>query len=254
MALRARARTQAAMIRGFPLLLAAALSACAGGTLAPDWRVNAHEALAAHVQSSLKGDTRIAAHDLAIARNEAGRTGSAEPLARVELTACAVRIASLAGEDCPEAQPLLRDAGEASRAYAAYLAGRWDGLDRARLPPAQRDVPVATDAVAKLNGIDEPFSRLVAAALLLRAGRLPPEGIAVAIDTASEQGWRRPLLAWLMFDRDRLAAAGDSAAAAERQRRIDYVRWSLRSAMVASEVSAKHRDPLTDAFENPIGH
>jgi hypothetical protein len=90
------------------------------------------------------------------------------------------------------------------------------------LPPAQREVPVTTDALTTLNGIDEPFSRLLAAALLLRAGRLPPEGIAVAIDTASAQGWRRPLLAWLMFDRDRLAAAGDSAGAAERQRRIDY--------------------------------
>ncbi len=210
------------MRRVLLILLAAVLAACAGGAVEPDWRVNAHEALTAYVQSSLKGDMRIAARELAIARREAGRTGSAEPLARVELTACAVRIASLAGEDCPEVQPLLRDAGEASRAYAAYLAGRWEGLDRALLPPAQRDVPVATDAVAKLNGIDEPFSRLVAAALLLGAGRLPPEGIAVAIDTASAQGWRRPLVAWLMFDRDRLTAAGDSIRAAERQRRIDY--------------------------------
>jgi hypothetical protein len=210
------------MRRGFLILWAAALSACAGGTVPPDWQVNTHEALAAHVQSSLKGETRIAARELAIARREAGRTGSAEPLARVELTACAVRIANLAGQDCPEVQTLLRDAGEASRAYAAYLAGRWEGLDRTRLPPAQREVPVTTDALTTLNGIDEPFSRLLAAALLLRAGRLPPEGIAVAIDTASAQGWRRPLLAWLMFDRDRLAAAGDSAGAAERQRRIDY--------------------------------
>jgi hypothetical protein len=210
------------MRRGLLILLAAVLAACTGGAVEPDWRVNTHEALAAYAQSSLKGDMRIAARELAIARREAGRTGSAEPLARVELTACAVRIVSLAGDDCPEVQPLLRDAGEASRAYAAYLAGRWEGLDRALLPPAQRDVPVATDALATLNGIDEPFSRLVAAALLLRAGRLPPEGIVVAIDTASAQGWRRPLLAWLMFDRDRLAAAGDSAGAAERQRRIDY--------------------------------
>lgn len=198
------------------------LAGCAGGPPVPDWQVNTHGALAAHTAAWLAGRDRVAAHELAVARREAGRTGSAKPLAHVELTACAARIASLDEADCPAVQPLLRDAGAAARTYADYLAGRWDGLDRARLPPAQRGVPVAADALAHLRTIEDPFSRLLAAALLLRAGRLPPAGIALAIDTASAQGWRRPLLAWLGFDRDRLRAAGDDEAAAERQRRIDY--------------------------------
>lgn len=199
------------------------LAGCAGGPPVPDWQVNAHGALAAHTAAWLAGRDRVAAHEIAIARREAGRTGSAEPLARVELTACAARIASLDEADCPAVQPLLRDAGAESRAYADYLAGRWEGLDREKLPPAQRGIPVAADALAQLLTIEEPLSRLLAAALLLRAGRLPPAGIELAIDTASRQGWRRPLLAWLGFDRDRRAAAGDSEGAAERQRRIDYV-------------------------------
>lgn len=199
------------------------LAGCAGGPPVPDWQVNTHGALAAHTAAWLAGRDRVAAQELAIARREAGRTGSAEPLARVELTACAARIASLDEADCPAVQPLLRDVGAEARTYADYLAGRWDGLDRARLPPAQRGVPVAADALAHLRTIEDPFARLVAAALLLRAGRLPPAGIALAIDTASAQGWRRPLLAWLGFDRDRLRTAGDDEAAAERQRRIDYV-------------------------------
>jgi len=36
-----------------------------------------------------------------------------------------------------------------------------------------------------VQGIDDLLSRLVAAATLLRAGRLPPLGITLAIDTAS---------------------------------------------------------------------
>jgi hypothetical protein len=210
----------------FALLLAG----CAGGPPVPDWQVNAHGALAAHTAAWLAGRDRVAAHEIAIARREAGRTGSAEPLARVELTACAARVASLDEADCPAVQPLLRDAGAESRAYADYLAGRWEGLDREKLPPAQRGVPVATDVLAQLRTIEDPLSRLVAAALLLRAGRLSPEGIELAIETASKQGWRRPLLAWLGFDRDRRQAAGDRAGAAERQRRMDYVLGSSLNA------------------------
>lgn len=202
--------------------IALLLAGCAAGPPVPDWQVITHGALAAHTRAWLAGDTRVAHYELAIARREAGRTGHADPLARVELTVCAVRIASLDATDCPAAQPLLQDAGAEVRAYAAYLAGQWDGLDREKLPPPQRGVPTATDGVAQLRSIGDPLSRLVAAALLLRAGRLAPEGIELAIDTASQQGWRRPLLAWLGFDRDRRLAAGDQAGAAERQRRIDY--------------------------------
>lgn len=231
MAFRARARTQAAMniTRRSACLAFLLLAGCAGGPPTPDWQVNAHGALEAHTRAWLAGDTRVAARELAIARREAGRTGSAEPLARVELTACAARIASLEDMNCPTARPLLEDASAAARAYADYLVGQWDGLDPEKLPPAQRSVPGSGAAVATLTGIEDPLSRLLAAALLLRAGRLPPAGIDLAIETASQQGWRRPLLAWLGFDRDRRLAAGDGAGAAERQRRIDYASGAASS-------------------------
>jgi hypothetical protein len=66
-------------------------------------------------------------------------------------------------------------------------------------------------------------SRLVAAGAQLRAGRLTPESITTAIDTASAQGWRRPLLAWLTLQERRAQAAGDTTAAAALRRRIDLV-------------------------------
>lgn len=203
------------------------LAGCAGGPPAPDWQANAHAALNAHVQAFLTGRDRVAAQELTIAQREVARTGHAEQVARVELTACAVRHASLDGGECTAYLPLAQDAGPAARAYADYLAGRWQGLDAALLPPAQRGVSGAGSDDAILQAIDDPLSCLVAAAALLHAGRLSPAGIAIAIDTASAQGWRRPLLAWLGFDRDRLAAAGDAAGAAERQRRMDIVTATL---------------------------
>ncbi|MDP1653257.1 MAG: hypothetical protein Q8L56_11100 [Rhodocyclaceae bacterium] len=207
------------------LLCLVVLVGCSGGPPAPDWQANAHGALRAHTAAWLAGRDRVAMHELTVARREVARTGAVEQIARVELAACAARFASLESGDCPAFRPLAQDAGMAARTYAEYLAGRWQGLDTQLLPAAQQGaVGVgAGDAIALLQGIDDPLARLVAAAALLRAGRLPPAGISLAIDTASQQGWRRPLLAWLGLERDRLAAAGDTAAAAARQRRMDLV-------------------------------
>jgi hypothetical protein len=82
------------------------------------------------------------------------------------------------------------------------------------------DEAAANKAVA---GIKEPLPRLVAAALLLKTGRADPATLALAVDTASERGWRRPLLAWLEVELKRARDAGDSAAAGRIQRRIDLV-------------------------------
>jgi len=47
--------------------------------------------------------------------------------------------------------------------------------------------------------------------------------ITLAVDTASAQGWRRPLLGWLKVQALRAERAGDADAAQRLQRRIDLV-------------------------------
>jgi hypothetical protein len=47
--------------------------------------------------------------------------------------------------------------------------------------------------------------------------------IDLAVETASAQGWRRPLLAWLGVQLKRQQASGEADAAATTQRRIDLV-------------------------------
>ena len=44
--------------------------------------------------------------------------------------------------------------------------------------------------------------------------------MALASDTASSQGWRRPLLAWLLLQERAAQQAQDSATAAALRRRI----------------------------------
>jgi hypothetical protein len=193
------------------------LAACSSNPPAPDWQMNAKAASERSVAAYLAGNTRIDAAELARARNEVATTGRADLLARVELAHCAAQVASLAFDACTAFEPLRIDAPAPERAYADYLAGKLAAPDAALLPEAHR--AVATNAAA-LQGIADPLSRLVAAGVLFETNRADPQAISLAIATASDQGWRRPLLAWLNVQLKRAEAAGASGEAEQLRRRI----------------------------------
>jgi hypothetical protein len=56
--------------------------------------------------------------------------------------------------------------------------------------------------------IKDPLSRLVAAGVLLRGGAAVPALLQQGVDTA-EQGWRRPLMAWLLLQLKAAQQGGD---------------------------------------------
>jgi hypothetical protein len=202
-------------MKTIPLLVAALLAGCASKPLPPDWQANAKGALDASVDDYLKGHTAASNAEFREARAETTATGRADHVAQVELVRCAAQVASLVFEDCPGYAALADDATPAQRAYAAYLAGQWDGLDVALLPEQHR----AVVGGGALEAIADPLARLVAAGAQFKASRIMPAGIALAVDTASTQGWRRPLLAWLGVQAQRAEAAGDTAAQAAIERR-----------------------------------
>ena len=202
------------------------LAACASKPAPPAWKANAGSALAAFSDAYLKGDSAIAGAEFARARIEMASTGRPDLVAHAELYRCATRVATLEYDDCPAFKALEQDVTAAERAYGAYLAGRWDGLDAALLPEQHRAVVTggrggANGGPSALAGIADPLSQLVAAGVLMQAGRITPADIALATDTASSQGWRRPLLMWLGVSLKRAQAAGDAVEAARIQRRID---------------------------------
>lgn len=199
------------------------LGACAGSPAPPSWQANARSALDYATSAYLSGDSRLAERDFTRARAEIARTGRPDLLARVELVRCAARVASLEFDDCPGYLALALDASPAERAYAEFLAGRWTQVDSALLPKQYLQLMTAPKDSTTLAGIDDPTSRLIAAALLFRSGQLTPQGIDLATETASAQGWRRPLLAWLGVQAQRAKAAGDVDGVARIQRRIGVV-------------------------------
>jgi hypothetical protein len=202
------------------------LSACGGSLPPPDWKLNAQAALDAHAKHYLEGDTRLADLNFDKARSAIAASGRPDILARAELARCAARIAALDFAPCAGYDSQAGDAAAPERAYADYLAGRWTGLDAQALPGhhaallGAHDEPGRLEALARMK---DPQARLVGAALLFKQALLPPAGMRLAVDTASERGWRRPLLAWLRVEEKRANAAGDAASLAAVRGRIALV-------------------------------
>jgi hypothetical protein len=194
MALRAQDRNPAA------LALALLLVACSSPPPAPEWQQNAFGALQSFQQRYLAGDSKGAETEFQRARSELTATGKAGLVARAELLRCAAAVASLVFEPCTGFEALRADAGAEERAYADYLEGK----------------------VTRQPG-DEPLARLVASGVQFRTASISPQGIAAAVDIASAQGWRRPLLAWLGVQLKRAEDAGDGETAARLRRRIELV-------------------------------
>ncbi|MEI8385051.1 MAG: hypothetical protein WCF51_03690 [Nitrosomonadaceae bacterium] len=197
------------------------LAGCAGSRMVPDWQINAHGALKSSITAYLVGNSKLATLEFSRARREIASTGRADLLARAELMRCAAQVASLELNNCDPFQVLLEDAAAEERVYADYLLGRWAGLNTELLPAQHRAVLTATGGA--LNAIEDPLSRLVAAGVLLRKGVLAPEDIAITVQTASDQGWRRPLLAWLGVALRRAEQSNDKEDILLIQRRINLI-------------------------------
>ncbi|HJW11672.1 MAG TPA: hypothetical protein VJ598_07795 [Albitalea sp.] len=213
------------MRRCLALAATVLLAACSSAPLPPDWQLNSRAAMDHAVAATLSGDARTETLEFERARSEIAKTGRIELLAHAELMHCAARVASLALGPCEGFELLRADASAAQRAYADYLAAHVQPQDIALLPPSQRAAAAANEgnALPALQGIDDPLSRLVAASVLFQSGRASPAVLALAVDTASAQGWRRPLLAWLEVQALRAEKAGDVAQAQRVRRRLDVI-------------------------------
>jgi len=204
-------------------LLAALLAGCANRPQAPDWQGNAKSATERAVAAYLVGNTRVEAAELASARAEVSRTGRVD-----QLSHCAAQVASLVFAPCAAFEPLRADAAAPERAYAEYLLGKLTpaaatSADAALLPEAHRGVAP--------SAITDPLARLIAAGVLFEAGQADPPLIALAVDTASAQGWRRPLLAWLGVQLARAEQAGAVDEADRLRRRVALVQGSAAAVL-----------------------
>ncbi len=232
--LRSRAHGFKHAAQGICLAGTLLLAACSSAPAPPIWQGDAKDALDRANAAFLQGDSRVALAEMTRVRRAISGTGRADWLAHAELAHCAAQVASLVLEPCSAFEALRADATPAQSAYAGYLSGQikagTPAAAVALLPPAQQSLATRTDSdAAALKSIADPLSRLVGAAVWLQKGQASPAVMDVAIETASQQGWRRPLLAWLGVQTLRAQQAGNTAELERLRRRMALVEGRPRS-------------------------
>jgi hypothetical protein len=209
-----------------PAALVILLAGCSSGPPVPDWQMNAQGSVQRATAAYMAGNAAVEQAEYQRAREQLASTGKVDLVIRAELIRCAARVASLVFETCAGFEALRQDAAPGELAYAQYLAGAGPGTAAALLPSQHQAVAAAgtdTAAAAAVQAIADPLSKLVASGVLMRAGKASPPVIAGAVEAASAQGWRRPLLAWLGVQAMRAEQAGDAQEAQRIKRRIALV-------------------------------
>lgn len=214
------------MIR-LPLALIALSLSCAACSSepAPAWQNEGVAQLANFMQRYLEGEDRLANIHFEKAIEHISKTGDPTLVGRLHLTRCALERAALIDTSCEAAARYAGDPG--NDAYRAQIAA--GTADRKVLPPQYRDLDAAfaERSVAKVNAalgdIDDPLARCIGAGVAVARDLFDAATLELAARTASEQGWKRPLTAYLTKLRELYAARGDRQKEQETQRRLDIV-------------------------------
>ncbi len=212
-------------------LTALMLAACGGGPKTPDWKKDSASLIEKYKKAELKGETQRAERYFEQALDAAGSAGRLEDTARLHLVRCATRQASLDFNPCTGYLDQVRFGAVAEdEAYYRFLANLWDKLDRAALPAQYRDFVQGVDPAKSLaiaEAIPDPLSRLIAISLLVSRKQASDDALRLAAETASEQGWRKPLLVYLKLLENRATVKNDMNEIEKLRARIRLVEESF---------------------------
>lgn len=209
------------------------LSACgSAGPPVPDWKTDAVDFIERYKKHALLGEHALAERFFQRALRATGGAGRVSETARLWLVHCATRRASLQDDDCSEYTELAKlETSAEDRAYYQFVTLKWSELDAAKLPTQY--VGVVKSDPARLNtriaAIEDPLSRLLAASLVTQRGQADHETLVIAMETASAQGWRQPLLTYLKLLEKSAASRGASGEQQAYAVRIRLIEDALRS-------------------------
>lgn len=223
------------------------LAACGSKPPAPKWALEAQSASERAVQAYLKGQTRVADVEWSKAFNEVAGTGLPSQMARMALLQCAAQTAALELTDCPRYERYGAGAEPAEQAYARYLKGAHTAADVPLLPQAQQAMATQLLAAAQA-GVGLPaaqaLSQLTAAGVALRAGAITKAQVQQAVEVASQQGWRRAVMAWLLVERRGAQDAGDAAALQVLDLRLQVLQEGLRKDELKNDMKSELKSEL----------
>lgn len=188
------------------------LTACgSGGPAVPDWKSDSVELIERYKKHALLGEITLSERYFQQAIRATGGAGRVSETARLWLVRCATRRASLLDDQCKEYAELARvETRLEDRTYYQFVMLDWHNLGPAKLPPHYATlVKAEPDKMnAHIAAIQDPLSRLLAASLITLRKQADSTTWTIAADTASEQGWRQPLLTYLKLLEKQALAQG----------------------------------------------
>jgi len=212
------------------LMILVFAAGCSGGRPTPEWTLKSFNRLEDAKKNYLEGNTRMADLSFNKAVEEIKKSGDLDVLARAYLIRMAIQTALL--ETVGAEEYLKVDAVQpdpANRAFYAFLTGQWSEAREALLPEQYRRLvrglsqgpkgSMAPD-VAK---IEDPLSRLIAAGVCYRQGRIDEGLIQSAVETASRNGWKKALIIYLEKSRDYYREQNQRDKAATIEQRIQII-------------------------------
>ena len=188
------------------------VTACgSGGPTVPDWKSDSVELIERYKKHALLGEITLAERYFQQAIRATGGAGRVSETARLWLVRCATRRASLLDDQCNEYAELARiETRLEDRAYYQFVMLDWGNLDPAKLPPYYAALVRVEHAKvnAQIAAIEDPLSRLLAASLTTLRKQADRATWTIAAETASDQGWRQPLLTYLKLLEKQAQAQG----------------------------------------------
>lgn len=218
-------------MKHYALLITLLLSACGGSPPAPDWKKDSVSLIGKYSKAELKGENKLAERYFEQALNATGSAGKLEDTARLNLIRCATRQASLILEPCAAYQEIARHSPNVEdETYYRFITGQWEKVDSSKLPAQYRDFFSSQGAArhTALTKIADPLSRLIAISVAVQRKQADDVILTLATDTASEQGWRKPLLVYLKLLENRASLAGDHTRVKALHARIKLVEDSVQ--------------------------
>lgn len=219
------------------------LTACgSSGPPVPDWKSDSVDFIERYKKHALLGENILAERYFQQALRATGGAGRVSETGRLWLVHCATRRASLLDDDCSEYVDLAKvNTSAEDRAYYQFVMLNWSGLDASKLPAhyALLVKSEPTQVNAQIAAIEDPLSRLLAASLVTLRGQADHATLVLAMETASTQGWRQPLLTYLKVL---------EKSAIERGETNEQQTYALRIRLIEEAL----RKPTTKSPADPI--
>jgi hypothetical protein len=219
------------MKKYFGLLVLVLIMAGCGSRPVPVWIAAGHQQLETFKNDFLTGrPPLITEAHFRKAVEEIKKGGDLDLLGKAWLTRMALQVAVL--EEIAEGEYGKIAAAlpvPANRNFHLFLTGKSGMADDALLPEQYRPFLKALQngdaagVLRRIMEIDDPLSRLIAAGLVVRSGPENESLLQAAVETASQNGWKRALIAWLERLRRFHEKSGEVAQAAMVRQRIDLI-------------------------------